>query len=96
MNEDNKEKDVYQINVSAKGFEEIEDLKEKLNLKNNEDVVNLSLSILLWATSKAQNGEMISSINQDAQVTKVNIQDLENFRLRTIAAQQNKNSENNA
>lgn len=75
---DNKEQ--YTIELSAKGFKSIEEIKTDLNLPHNEDVLNLALSLIFWATSKSKSGESIGSINKDSVFTRVNIEDLEKLK----------------
>lgn len=70
----------YSVNLSAKGYEWIKEAKETLNLPSEEDVLNLSLSMLNWAISKTKIGEDIGSINSNSNFTKVNIDDLEKVK----------------
>lgn len=70
----------YTIELSSKGFKNIEAARKTLNLEENEDVLNIALSILSWAINKTKLGEEIGSIRDKSSFTKVNIEELEILR----------------
>lgn len=88
--------DKYVIELSAKGFQTIEEAKEDLGLKENEDLVDIAIALLRWALNKSKLGEEIGSIKEDAHVTKIEVEPLEILRKKHLAKNNIKIDENNA
>lgn len=93
----NKEQDEYIIDISAKGFREVEKAKEELEFPSNADVIDLALSLLFWTIERSKNGETLGAVNQSKdKVVNLNIPDLEKLRKKYEENEKVINNENNA
>lgn len=84
------------VELAGYGFRSMEDMRKKLNLESNEDVLNMSLSILSWAVEKSSDGHEVGTIDpNDKLFCKINIKQLDALREKIKNKQEPKIEEEN-
>lgn len=72
------------VELAGYGYRSMEDMRNKLKLESNEDVLNMALSILSWAVEKSTDGHEVGTIDpNDKLFCKINIKQLDALRERT-------------